>query len=75
MTLRTQWQVTHTRTEAEATLSTNRVAAPLPLLPLLPNRPRAVKLVAVVASLLTPAVVHRLMALLQARFTDQRIDR
>jgi hypothetical protein len=42
---------------------------------LLPCRPRAVKLVAVLVALLTPQVVHDVMALLKACFTDERINR
>jgi hypothetical protein len=50
-------------------------AAAAALLLLLLPRPRAVKLVAVVASLLTPQVIHDGVALLQACFTDERISR
>jgi hypothetical protein len=42
---------------------------------LLCRRPRAVKLVAVIATLLTPQVINDVMALLQACFTDERINR
>ncbi|KAF6252009.1 hypothetical protein COO60DRAFT_1644433 [Scenedesmus sp. NREL 46B-D3] len=38
------------------------------------TRPRAVKLVAVLAALLTPQVVHGVMALLRACCTDERIS-